>query len=124
MLRVVRWAALGAGPAPQPGVEWFMDYRNADGCVAEMCGNGVRVFARYLVDAGWLDGRELALGTRGGIRGVRLDGADDLGRHGPGDRRPASTARSADRTFAGIAVDVGNPHLACVTDTDDRRRWT
>ena len=25
-----------------------MDYRNADGSIAEMCGNGVRVFARYL----------------------------------------------------------------------------
>ena len=55
LLRVVRWAALGAaGPAPEPGVEWFMDYRNADGSVAEMCGNGVRVYARYLADRGWL----------------------------------------------------------------------
>ena len=27
---------------------WFMDYRNADGTIAEMCGNGLRVFARYL----------------------------------------------------------------------------
>ena len=31
---------------------WFMDYRNADGSIAEMCGNGVRVFVRYLVEAG------------------------------------------------------------------------
>ncbi|HVH21524.1 MAG TPA: diaminopimelate epimerase, partial [Pseudonocardia sp.] len=54
LLRVVRWAALGAGgPAPEPGVEWFMDYRNADGGVAEMCGNGVRVYARYLAERGW-----------------------------------------------------------------------
>ena len=34
------------------GAEWFMDYRNADGSKAEMCGNGIRVFARYLADAG------------------------------------------------------------------------
>src|SRR5262245_34177314 len=42
-------APSGASPA-RP--EWFMDYRNADGSVAEMCGNGIRVFARYLVRHG------------------------------------------------------------------------
>ena len=42
---------------PAPTAEWFMDYRNADGSLAEMCGNGIRVFARYLVDAGLADGR-------------------------------------------------------------------
>ncbi len=50
ILRVVRSAAIDGGrraPRP-PGAEWFMDYRNADGSKAEMCGNGIRVFARYL----------------------------------------------------------------------------
>ena len=117
LLRVVRWAALGAGPAPHPGVEWFMDYRNADGSVAEMCGNGVRVYARYLAQRGWLNGRELALGTRAGIRGVCLDGADISVDMGPATIGPTGTARIGDRTFAGISVDVGNPHLACVTST-------
>ena len=36
--------------------QWFMDYRNSDGSVSEMCGNGIRLFARYLVDAGLADG--------------------------------------------------------------------
>ena len=47
-----------------------MDYRNADGSKAEMCGNGIRVFARYLADAGWasLDGEPLAIGTRAGVK--------------------------------------------------------
>ena len=122
LLRVVRWAALGDGPAPEPGVEWFMDYRNADGSVAEMCGNGVRVYARYLAERGWLDGRELRLGTRGGVRAVRLDGAEISVDMGPADRRRGQhRAASTGRAFAGIAVDVGNPHLACVTDADDRR---
>jgi len=51
VLRVVR---ASAGPAPdQAGrAEWFMDYRNADGSIAEMCGNGLRVFARYLLEHG------------------------------------------------------------------------
>jgi diaminopimelate epimerase len=118
VLRVVRWAALGAGPPPQPGVEWFMDYRNADGSVAEMCGNGVRVYARYLAERGWLDGDELDIGTRSGVRGVRIDGdgiSVDMGPAAVGD---VSTARLGGRSFAGVAVDVGNPHLACVTDVD------
>ena len=53
VLRVVRAGALGE--AVPPGIDpddWFMDYRNADGSVAEMCGNGVRVMAHHLHDAG------------------------------------------------------------------------
>jgi diaminopimelate epimerase len=116
VLRVVRWAALGDGPDPEPGVEWFMDYRNADGSIAEMCGNGVRVFARYLSDAGWLRDDELLLGTRGGVRAVRLDGDEISVDMGPAVLGTAGTAWVGDQAFPGIAVDVGNPHLACVTD--------
>ena len=118
VLRVVRWEALADGPAPEPGVEWFMDYRNADGSVAEMCGNGVRVYARYLAHRGWLGADESALGTRGGVRTVRLDGDEvsvDMGRAIVGEPGTASVDGEA---FAGVAVDVGNPHLACVTDAD------
>ncbi len=118
MLRVVRWTALDDGPPPEPGVEWFMDYRNADGSVAEMCGNGVRVFARYLQHRGWLTGREFRLGTRGGVRGVRLEGGGVSVDMGPAAVGEASTASVDGRAFPGVAVDVGNPHLACVTDAD------
>jgi diaminopimelate epimerase len=116
VLRVVRWESLRDGPEPVPGVEWFMDYRNADGGVAEMCGNGVRVYARYLQHAGWLPGEEFRLGTRGGVRTVRLDGEEvsvDMGAAAVG---APSTASVDGHAFAGLAVDVGNPHLACVTD--------
>ena len=34
---------------------WFMDYRNADGSKAEMCGNGVRVFVDHLRREGLVD---------------------------------------------------------------------
>src|SRR5262249_5701045 len=54
------------------GAGWFMDYRNADGSVAEMCGNGVRVFGRYLVDAGLAAPGSLTVGTRGGPKRVTL----------------------------------------------------
>ncbi len=116
VLRVVRWAALHDGPAPEPGVEWFMDYRNADGSIAEMCGNGVRVYARYLEHAGWLPGTELRLGTRGGVRTVRVRGDEVSVDMGPAAVGEESTASVDGQAFAGVAVDVGNPHLACVTD--------
>jgi len=120
VLRVVRWTALKDDAFPaEPGVEWFMDYRNADGGLAEMCGNGVRVYARWLADAGWLPegpGQPLRLGTRAGVREVRFTGNDVAVDMGPARIDGASTATVADHAFAGIAVDVGNPHLACVTD--------
>jgi hypothetical protein len=72
VLRVVRARANGAGGAVAPS--WFMDYRNADGSVAEMCGNGVRVFARYLTDNGLAASPEIAIATRAGTRVVRQVG--------------------------------------------------
>ncbi len=65
ILRIVRQES-GAAP-------WFMDYRNADGSVAEMCGNGIRVFARYLLDHGLAAGPELRIKTRAGVRAVRAE---------------------------------------------------
>jgi diaminopimelate epimerase len=120
VLRVVRWAELGEGPEPVPDVEWFMDYRNADGTAAEMCGNGVRVYARYLAHLGWSGAGAVAIGTRAGVRQVVLHGPED-GDHVSVDMGPATVGESSTAVvdgaaFPGTAVDVGNPHLACVTD--------
>ncbi|MBN9184075.1 MAG: diaminopimelate epimerase, partial [Microbacterium sp.] len=53
ILRVVRSRAIPEGAdAAAAGAQWFMDYRNADGSPAEMCGNGIRVYLRYLLDSG------------------------------------------------------------------------
>ncbi len=97
------------------GVPWFMDYRNADGSAAEMCGNGIRVFARYLTDKGLATGPELVIGTRGGVRVVRWDGADlfsvDMG---AATLTGAGEAVIGGRRCSGSAVNVGNPHLACL----------
>ena len=95
-----------------------MDYRNADGSLAEMCGNGVRVFARYLAEAGlvarrggvqpghprrawcrWTIGEEIAVGMA-------------MPRVYVARARPPATAACS----AGPAVDVGNPHLVCPVD--------
>src|SRR5438128_1113457 len=53
LLRVVRTAKMPGYENQAAEAEWFMDYRNADGSIAEMCGNGVRVFALYLVSRGF-----------------------------------------------------------------------
>ena len=57
------------------GGAWFMDYRNADGSKAEMCGNGVRVFVDHLRREGLVrlaPGESLDVLTRGGKRTVAL----------------------------------------------------
>jgi diaminopimelate epimerase len=123
VLRVVPVAAVAdadlgasAGDPQLAATEWFMDYRNADGSLAEMCGNGVRVFAAYLVDAGLAARGPMRVATRAGVRDVvvHADGAVTVGMgaatfpgpHGVqvqvGDRSPSW--RDA------VAVDVGNPH--------------
>jgi diaminopimelate epimerase len=96
---------------------WFMDYRNADGSIAEMCGNGVRVFARYLLDRGLADGPAFVVATRAGLRQVWEESSGeitvDMG-------APLLLGRSVALVGAaecpGLAVSLGNPHLACVVD--------
>lgn len=83
LLRVVRSAADPAAADQADRAEWFMDYRNADGSIAEMCGNGVRVFARYLVEAGLAEPGEVAIATRAGVRTARV--AEDAEDGTPGE---------------------------------------
>jgi len=124
VIRVVRTAALVAAGdvAPSDGLavaEWFMDYRNADGSVAEMCGNGMRLFARYLVEAGLETRTEFPVGSRAGARPVVVTDENVAVDMGPARVTGESTATVAGRTFPGVAVDVGNPHLVCAVDRLD-----
>jgi diaminopimelate epimerase len=89
ILRAVRSTHIPEGAealAEDETAEWFMDYRNSDGSLSEMCGNGIRVFARYLIENGLATlepGDTLAIGTRAGVRDVQrnLSGFQvDLGR--------------------------------------------
>ena len=103
--------------------EWFMDHRNADGSTAEMCGNGIRLFLHVLVSEGLLERARceagVLVGTRGGPRrvGVTADGAYwvDMG---PARQFGAGKAEVFGQSFPGLAVSMGNPHLACLTDAD------
>jgi diaminopimelate epimerase len=115
VLRVVRAAKHPDGAELAGEAEWFMDYWNSDGSFAEMCGNGARVFVRYLLETGLATpaGAALPVATRAGLVRARIEGdvvAVEM-------RRPrvydASTASLGGLTLTGSAVDVGNPHLVC-----------
>jgi diaminopimelate epimerase len=103
--------------------EWFMDHRNADGSHAEMCGNGIRLFLHVLVTEGLLDRSTceagVLVGTRGGPRrvGATPDG-DYWVDMGPARPFGEGKASLSGQVFSGLAVSMGNPHLACLTDVD------
>ncbi|MFE2292019.1 diaminopimelate epimerase [Streptomyces sp. NPDC059452] len=70
ILRAVRCSAESEAAAMAAEAVWFMDYRNADGSRGGMCGNGMRVLGRYLVDAGYCPAGRFAVATRAGVRQV------------------------------------------------------
>jgi diaminopimelate epimerase len=125
VLRVTRAeAAMAAGvfdrlPEGVAAGDWYMDYRNADGSIAQMCGNGVRVFAHYLRAAGLESRDEFTVGSLAGPRPVVLHQwdsttADVTVEMGKTSQLGTGEAIVGGRPFAGLAIDVGNPHLACV----------
>ncbi|PYI65663.1 diaminopimelate epimerase [Arthrobacter livingstonensis] len=127
LIRAVRSVHLPEGAAlleQNPGAEWFMDYRNGDGSLSEMCGNGVRVFVHFLIDQGLAalaEGEALTIGTRGGVKvvartenGYRVDmgpwefifpaQAQERGMDSLVDAAGLDVARPA------LSVSMGNPH--------------
>jgi len=110
VLRIVRSAACDDPHAT--GAEYFMDYRNADGSLAQMCGNGIRVFARFLVEEGFADPAGMEIATRGGIRHVRrlADGEYAVGM-GPATGVDAiASVMVGNRSYPATGVHVPNPH--------------
>ncbi|MEW1678104.1 diaminopimelate epimerase [Streptomyces noursei] len=127
LLRAVRCAAAPEAAAMAGEAGWFMDYRNPDGTDAQMCGNGIRVLARYLVDAGHQMPGRFAVATRAGIRHVHVptrspefDGpvTVQMGRpHFPGP--DGIRVSAAGRTWPALHVDMGNPHAVAFVDNLD-----
>ncbi|MFJ2581254.1 diaminopimelate epimerase [Kitasatospora aureofaciens] len=128
LLRVVRSAADPAAADLADRAEWFMDYRNSDGSIAEMCGNGVRVFARYLVEAGLAKPGELAVATRAGVRTARV--AEDAEDGTPGEvtvgmghvRLPGPDGIEVavgERRWPALNVNMGNPHAVAFVESLD-----
>ena len=123
VIRVVPTAAAAdeAVRAMADRAPWFMDYRNADGSVAEMCGNGTRVFAAYLRREGLEATDEFEIATRAGIKGIRIEGEVIATNMGPW--RLVDPARAGSDGFdslvhlhgwaepwSALSVDMGNPH--------------
>lgn len=110
------------------GARWFMDYRNADGSLAEMCGNGTRAITLFAQREGVADSTEpFRLGTRAGVKvltpkgNMKPYGADvfqvDMGEWAIGavdayEVTIPGTPGSARGTF----VDMGNPHVVAVIE--------
>lgn len=120
LIRVVKSANLTAGAASlaeEPQAIWFMDYYNADGSTAEMCGNGTRVFARYLTEKGLVelgDGDTLSIGTRAGVKDLQRNMAGfavDLGRWKLEPDDFLVQAHDIEVARPGQGINVGNPHI-------------
>lgn len=126
VIRVVRTASLleAGADVPDTSAEWFMDYRNADGSVAEMCGNGIRLLVLHLVQAGLVDpARAVPVGTRGGTRSVLAepDGrlTVDMGPPLPGLSGADVAVTFGAWTGRGTGVAVPNPHAVVEVEDPD-----
>jgi len=107
--------------AQASGARWFMDYRNADGSIAEMCGNGTRVFAAYLRREGLETADEFAIATRAGIKLVRFEtpeliavnlGSWRLAQPHIADAEGFDALVHIDghEPLSALTLDLGNPH--------------
>ncbi len=114
-------AAEEAAVRAQAGrARWFMDYRNADGSRAEMCGNGARVFAAYLRREGLETADEFAIATRSGAHAVRFEGeliAVNLGpwrllhpERADAEGFDALVHLDDGDPYSALSLDLGNPH--------------
>ena len=122
-----------------PDADFFMDYYNADGRPAQMCGNGIRCLAKLAYDTGLTHDRELTVATRAGLKhiwlhveGGRVDRVTvDMGAPGltrkdlpmrgdPNSEFLGEPVEVDGRSFKGSAVSMGNPHLVLFVDTDPR----
>jgi diaminopimelate epimerase len=98
--------------------KWFMDYRNQDGSIAEMCGNGIRVMARYLVERGHQGEGIFAINTRAGMKYLAVPLADDISVNMGGvvEIYDEVTVTLGDRSWSAVHMDVGNPHAVVFVD--------
>ncbi|MET0991524.1 MAG: diaminopimelate epimerase [Lacisediminihabitans sp.] len=127
VIRAVRSKNLPDGAAAlaeDDAAEWFMDYHNSDGSPSEMCGNGIRVYARYLVENGFVTlepGETLTVGTRGGVRDLQRNANGfqvDLGRWSLDGGEPLVRAKNLQVARPGLGINVGNPHVVVALSSD------
>lgn len=130
---VIRVTRAGGGDA-----DLVMDHRNADGSLAEMCGNGIRCLAALVHDEGVTTADHLLVATRSGVRTLVVDREGDavravtvgmgparlrrgeIGMTGPADESfVGREVSAAGYTAAATAVSMGNPHLVLFVEDPD-----
>lgn len=128
IIRAVRSKNIADGAASlaeDDAAEWFMDYINSDGTVSEMCGNGIRVYTKFLLDnnlAQLSRGETLPIGTRGGVRDVQSNASGyqvDMGRWSLDGGEPLVRARNLNVARPGLGINVGNPHVVVALSTEE-----
>ncbi len=121
-----------------PEAAFYMDYYNADGQVAEMCGNGIRCLAKYVYDRDLIDRTEFDVMTRAGLKHVVVEAEDgvsarvtvgmglpsferkDIPMTGRADERFVGQPLEVDgRMFTATALSMGNPHCVLVVDSGE-----
>ena len=95
-----------------------MDYSNADGSVAEMCGNGIRVMARYLTDRGHQPSGIYAINTRAGRKFLAVPESGDISVNmGQVSQVPGEiTVNANNNSYQGFNIEIGNPHAVVFVD--------
>ncbi|SFC30636.1 diaminopimelate epimerase [Nocardioides terrae] len=119
VLRLVRTSAVDPAETGGSDAEWFMDYRNADGSVAEMCGNGTRVFVQYLRESGRDTGDRITIATRAGDKTLTFDGADWTVDLGEATLLGETEVGVGHYTWPAQHVSMGNPHAIAFVDSLD-----
>ena len=124
VLRVVRTEHVPGFEDFAPVAEFFMDYRNADGSLAEMCGNGARVFVRYLDATGLVTDNDVVIATRGGLRSVTINRdrtiTIDMGMATTPRVRALPHVSVGERSWPATGVLVPNPHaVVFVAELDE-----
>ncbi len=128
VIRAVRSKSLAEGKSSldeDPEAEWFMDYFNSDGTVSQMCGNGIRLYAQFLIDNGLAalePGQTLPIGTRSGVRDVQKSGTGfqvDMGRWSLSGEEPLVRARNLKVARPGLGILLGNPHVVVALSSDE-----
>jgi diaminopimelate epimerase len=115
----IEWGSASAGESVETSLEteWFMDYRNSDGSLSEMCGNGIRLFARHLVDEGLVEPRGgIPIATRDGVKLLTVEGDSITADLGSPKILGETMIGIGDRCWPARHVDMGNPHAVVFID--------
>ncbi|MDQ6641338.1 MAG: diaminopimelate epimerase [Actinomycetota bacterium] len=119
VIRVVRTDATDdpAAVAARGDALWFMDYRNADGSLSEMCGNGIRVLGLYLATHADVDPRDpLPIATRDGTKVLTFGAEGITVDMGTPRLLGESKVSIGDSSWPVVHVSMGNPHAVAFVD--------